>query len=69
MPEVREPLFSEQLHVMVPTGTLAAVRAATAQTTIQKSVSAAGTPPAASQAPCKAKGRAKIEWLNFTIEK
>ncbi len=27
MPEVREPLFNEQLHVMVPTGTLAAVRA------------------------------------------
>ncbi len=26
MPEVREPLFSEQLHVMVPVGTLAAVR-------------------------------------------
>lgn len=31
MPEVREPLFSEQLHVMVPTGTLAVVRATARQ--------------------------------------
>jgi hypothetical protein len=48
---------------------IAAVRAATAHTTISNNTASFGRDPLASHAPCSANGSAKIEWLNLTSEK